>query len=68
MNEDIEEFIQTVRILLLLLEESILKDIKAPESFLIERRLVEELNIPVMHDDQHDFDYHLISCIVIERA
>ncbi|MBE0515540.1 malic enzyme-like NAD(P)-binding protein [Sulfurimonas sp.] len=30
-----------------------LEDIKAPECFEIERRLVEELNIPVMHDDQH---------------
>jgi malic enzyme len=32
-----------------------LEDIKAPESFEIERRLVEELNIPVMHDDQPSF-------------
>src|SRR5690606_20541269 len=30
-----------------------LEDIKAPEAFEIERRLKEELNIPVMHDDQH---------------
>lgn len=30
-----------------------LEDIKAPECFEIERRLIEELNIPVMHDDQH---------------
>ena len=30
-----------------------LEDIKAPEAFEIERRLVDELNIPVMHDDQH---------------
>ena len=30
-----------------------LEDIKAPECFEIERRLVEELEIPVMHDDQH---------------
>jgi len=30
-----------------------LEDIKAPDCFEIERRLVEELNIPVMHDDQH---------------
>ncbi|MDD2789859.1 MAG: malate dehydrogenase [Sulfurimonas sp.] len=30
-----------------------LEDIKAPECFEIERRLVAELNIPVMHDDQH---------------
>ncbi|AER40459.1 MAG: malate dehydrogenase [Flavobacteriales bacterium] len=30
-----------------------LEDIKAPEAFEIERRLKKELNIPVMHDDQH---------------
>lgn len=30
-----------------------LEDIKAPECFEIERRLIDELNIPVMHDDQH---------------
>ena len=30
-----------------------LEDIKAPECFEIERRLIERLNIPVMHDDQH---------------
>jgi malate dehydrogenase (oxaloacetate-decarboxylating)(NADP+) len=30
-----------------------LEDIKAPECFEIERRLKEELNIPIMHDDQH---------------
>ena len=30
-----------------------LEDIKSPECFEIERRLIEELDIPVMHDDQH---------------
>ncbi len=30
-----------------------LEDIKAPECFEIEKRLIEELDIPVMHDDQH---------------
>ncbi len=30
-----------------------LEDIKAPESFQIERELKEQMNIPVMHDDQH---------------
>ncbi len=30
-----------------------LEDIKAPECFEIERRLIEKLDIPVMHDDQH---------------
>jgi malic enzyme len=36
-----------------------LEDIKAPE-FEIERRLVEELNIPVMHDDQAWYSNHII--------
>lgn len=39
--------------MLLLLEELIWKILKAPEAFEIERRLKEELDIPVMHDDQH---------------
>src|SRR5690606_41945400 len=30
-----------------------LEDIKAPECFYIERKLVERMNIPVFHDDQH---------------
>ncbi len=30
-----------------------LEDISAPNCFYIERRLIEELDIPVMHDDQH---------------
>lgn len=30
-----------------------LEDIKAPEAFYIEKRLKDELNIPLMHDDQH---------------
>ncbi len=30
-----------------------LEDIKAPECFYIEQRLKEEMNIPIMHDDQH---------------
>src|SRR5690606_14683692 len=48
-----EEFIQTVKNIAPTFGGINLEDIKAPESFEIERRLVEELNIPVMHDDQH---------------
>jgi malate dehydrogenase (oxaloacetate-decarboxylating)(NADP+) len=33
--------------------ENKFRNIKTPRSFEIERRLVEELDIPVMHDDQH---------------
>jgi malate dehydrogenase (oxaloacetate-decarboxylating)(NADP+) len=52
-TKDIEEFIQTVKNISPTFGGINLEDIKAPESFEIERRLVEELDIPVMHDDQH---------------
>ena len=51
--QGIEEFIQTVKNIAPTFGGINLEDIKAPESFEIERRLVEELNIPIMHDDQH---------------
>lgn len=50
---DPELFIQTVKALAPTFGGINLEDIKAPEAFEIERRLKEELNIPVMHDDQH---------------
>ncbi|WP_040249946.1 NADP-dependent malic enzyme [Psychroserpens mesophilus] len=52
-TEDIEEFIQTVKMIAPTFGGINLEDIKAPEAFEIERRLKEELDIPVMHDDQH---------------
>ncbi len=52
-TENIEEFIQTVKHISPTFGGINLEDIKAPEAFEIERRLKEELDIPVMHDDQH---------------
>ena len=52
-TEDIEEFIATVKNIAPTFGGINLEDIKAPEAFEIEKRLKEELNIPVMHDDQH---------------
>ena len=52
-SEDIDEFVQTVKNIAPTFGGINLEDIKAPECFEIERRLVEELDIPVMHDDQH---------------
>jgi len=49
----VEEFIQTVKAMEPTFGGINLEDIKAPESFEIEERLKEELNIPIMHDDQH---------------
>ncbi|QFZ54152.1 NADP-dependent malic enzyme [Oceanihabitans sp. IOP_32] len=52
-TENVEEFIQTVKNIAPTFGGINLEDIKAPEAFEIERRLKEELDIPVMHDDQH---------------
>ncbi len=52
-TKDIDKFVETVKHIAPTFGGINLEDIKAPESFEIERRLVEELNIPVMHDDQH---------------
>jgi len=52
-TKNVEAFIETVKNIAPTFGGINLEDIKAPESFEIERRLVEELNIPVMHDDQH---------------
>ena len=49
----IDEFVATVKAIAPTFGGINLEDIKAPESFEIERRLIEELDIPVMHDDQH---------------
>lgn len=51
--EDPDEFIRIVKAMEPTFGGVNLEDIKAPESFKIERELREKLNIPVMHDDQH---------------
>ncbi|MBC7553907.1 MAG: NADP-dependent malic enzyme [Taibaiella sp.] len=51
--KDPEEFIKVVKALEPTFGGINLEDIKAPECFEIETRLKQELNIPVMHDDQH---------------
>ena len=52
-TEDVDTFCNTVRAIAPTFGGINLEDIKSPECFEIERRLVEELDIPVMHDDQH---------------
>ena len=52
-EKDPEKFIQTVKAISPTFGGINLEDIKAPECFEIETRLKEELDIPVMHDDQH---------------
>jgi malic enzyme len=52
-SENIEDFIQTVKNIAPSFGGINLEDIKAPECFEIEKRLIDVLDIPVFHDDQH---------------
>jgi len=50
---DVDEFVEAVKAISPTFGGINLEDISAPECFEIEKRLVNELDIPVMHDDQH---------------
>lgn len=50
---DVDKFVETVKAISPTFGGINLEDIKAPECFEIERRLKEDLDIPLMHDDQH---------------
>ncbi len=52
-TKDVDKFIETVKNIAPTFGGINLEDIKAPEAFEIETRLKKELDIPVMHDDQH---------------
>ncbi|MEC8579172.1 MAG: NADP-dependent malic enzyme [Pseudomonadota bacterium] len=52
-TEDPDEFCKAVKLMGPTFGGINLEDIKAPECFIIEQRLKEEMDIPVFHDDQH---------------
>ena len=52
-QSNVDDFVKTVKAIAPTFGGINLEDIKAPEAFEIEKRLKEELDIPVMHDDQH---------------
>ncbi len=52
-STDVDEIVRTVELIADTFGGINLEDIKAPECFEIERRLIESCNIPVFHDDQH---------------
>lgn len=65
-EKDPQKFIDAVKAIAPTFGGINLEDIKSPEAFEIERRLKEELNIPVMHDDQHGTA--IISCAALINA
>lgn len=52
-SQDVEQIIRTIKIIAPNFAAINLEDISAPRCFEIERRLIDELDIPVFHDDQH---------------
>lgn len=52
-TQDVDEFVQTVKNIAPTFGGINLEDISAPRCFEIEQRLIDELDIPVFHDDQH---------------
>ena len=63
---DVDAFVNTVKAIAPTFGGINLEDIKSPEAFEIERRLKEELDIPVMHDDQHGMA--IISAAALKNA
>lgn len=63
-SQDTEEIVRTVKNIAPVFAGINLEDISAPRCFEIERRLAEELEIPVMHDDQHGTAIVVLSALI----
>ncbi|NLK62529.1 MAG: NADP-dependent malic enzyme [Fusobacteria bacterium] len=63
-SKDTEDIIKTVKLIAPSFGGINLEDIAAPKCFEIERRLIEELDIPVFHDDQHGTGIVVLSGII----
>jgi malate dehydrogenase (oxaloacetate-decarboxylating) len=63
-SQDKEEIISTVKNISPAFGGIILEDFKAPECFEIEKRLSEELDIPVIHDDQHGIAIVVLAALI----
>ncbi len=63
-TQDVEEIIETVKRIAPAFGGINLEDISAPRCFEIEQRLIEELDIPVFHDDQHGTAIVVLSGVI----
>lgn len=63
-TQDVEEIIKTIKIISVGFGGINLEDISAPRCFEIEERLKKELDIPVMHDDQHGTAIVVLSALI----
>jgi malate dehydrogenase (oxaloacetate-decarboxylating) len=63
-TQDVEKIIQTVKIIAPVFGAIQLEDISAPRCFEIEKRLQQELDIPVLHDDQHSTAVVVLAALI----
>ena len=63
-TQDVEEMVQTISLISKSFGGINLEDISAPRCFEIERRLIDELDIPVFHDDQHGTAIVVLSGVI----
>ena len=63
-TQDVDEIVETVKRLATSFGGINLEDISAPRCFEIERRLIDELDIPVFHDDQHGTAIVVLSGVI----
>src|SRR5579883_3062224 len=63
-TKDVDEIVQTVVRIAPVFGGINLEDISAPRCFEVERRLIEELDIPVMHDDQHGTAVVILAALI----
>jgi malate dehydrogenase (oxaloacetate-decarboxylating) len=67
-TKDVDEIVETIERIAPVFGGINLEDFAAPHCFEIERRLVERLNIPVMHDDQHGTAVVILSALINAAA
>jgi len=67
-TKDVDEIVETVKRIAPIFGGINLEDISAPRCFEVERRLIEELDIPVMHDDQHGTAVTILAALINAAA
>lgn len=67
-TKDVDEIVATVKHIAPIFGGINLEDISAPRCFEVERRLIEELDIPVMHDDQHGTAVVILAAMINAAA
>jgi malate dehydrogenase (oxaloacetate-decarboxylating) len=63
-TKDVDEIVETVVRIAPVFGGINLEDVSAPRCFEVERRLIEELDIPVMHDDQHGTAVVILAALI----